>query len=411
MTFFKPIALLPGFGVSLSDFVDSADLAGFSVLEGPEGDDYLSDDEGGVVYQRLSGRRNRARSLTELVDRMGQGHYLTDDDVFGLSKEDLIDTPFPFGEDDEDETLMKEFGALGTDLVESLQQDSLIKASLFDELAGALHHICEQKIQLFSSEVNAMFEPYGLGHIKWRAKERASIAHKLGRREAKGEHILDIEDAERVINDGIGLRIELDDPSPEGVCKFLTALLEVAQNERVYIYMADNYSGRFSSPYATKEMVQRFVSELLDTTSSEIPEKGFEPWKVKKSGYTTLQFDIVVELSDGNYLRADLQACGKEVARIAFAEHLIYKLILGAYDDLVSQFPRVKDLSDRCRSWTQAEQHAYLEYTSSCFAYARNLELECITPKPKLPEQFQDEPLLDLFVLEDYYKRVVLRMG
>ena len=96
---------------------------------------------------------------------------------------------------------------------------------------------------------------------------------------------------------------------------------------------------------------------------------------------------------------------------MALAEHLPYKLLLHEYDYLEEQFPKIRALGDYCRSWGDEEIGVYLDYTSRCFAYAHARDLGQEAEKPVLPKQFQDEPLLDIFVLGDYYKRVVLNIG
>lgn len=149
----------------------------------------------------------------------------------------------------------------------------------------------------------------------------------------------------------------------------------------------ENYSGIDGIPYFTdRQIIQIRDVQMAAGRSIEIksiPEakrssKSLTPLEeqaLKKSGYTTAQFNAV--LKDGSL--AEIQVRGK--APFAEVEHIAYdstqekNTLSHIFDEYKS---KVKDLKPE-------DVKAYCRYRSECYNYYRNMELGIVSPKPELP--------------------------
>lgn len=171
----------------------------------------------------------------------------------------------------------------------------------------------------------------------------------------------------------------------------------------------ENYTGKNGIPYFTDKQINKLrdihiASGRPIRITSVSEEKRFgkvltpsEQDAIKKSGYTTAQFNVV--LKDGT--SAEIQIRGKgpfgDVEHIAYDATQDKNTLSHVFDDYQVKVKALGKDSD--------DAAAYCRYRNECYDYYRDLELGIVSPKPKLPANLDkilsEDSMIKLHKLDD----------
>jgi hypothetical protein len=272
-----------------------------------------------------------------------------------------------------------------------------VEAVSFDAIADTLEQIYADRTDEVYAYFEKLFEAYDLGEVVRRAKSFESIKAKLVDYSRMGTRIDSFEDAEVVINDGVGVKLLLDDTSPAAINKLLDALIEMASDGAIRIDAVKNYRGRGTDSYLSEKQIRNFKA-ALDKVEHHAPSFYSEQERVKKSGYTSLQLDLVFVLRDGTQVSCDFHIRGRDVDDVSFAEHFAYKLRKGKIDLNRISCPELLSFAEQLQTLTSEEKELYSNYQNACYEYARAKEQGGNPPVPQVPLELR-HPLFDLFQL------------
>ena len=207
------------------------------------------------------------------------------------------------------------------------------------------------------------------GYWKFRIKEPASILRKMKRAIGEGKIIQNIEDAKKVVIDGIGARLVLDHPDQETMSLFVDEIIELIESDEIRVEEIENYRGKGGLPYLTSEQMNKIIeaSQKNGFKSKAIKMGEFAE---KESGYTSLHINII--LPSG--ARAEIQVRGLLIEQLSEVSHVYYDFISGkGLSPHIEDNVAIRSALEDFKSMSEEEKKAYGRYLSEVYYYIRLL--------------------------------------
>ena len=252
--------------------------------------------------------------------------------------------------------------------------------SLFDGIATDTNAIKARQGDIYEVEGNIM---YG------RPKTIDSLGDKIVNKIKKGNNVPDLDAARKIVEDGIGTRLIVEEVNEENMQVITNRLCEEIENGSIEITEINNYRGENLPPYFTEKQIDQLKNAVTakkkqdeangiynNSTRDFKVISGSEKKATKESGYTACQINVVYK----NGALGEVQIRGREMDQLAEVEHIPYdtkqgKKLKPKYDNAVEM---IKSLSD--------EDYAnYQKYWQEMYAYAVKTERGIPCNKPELP--------------------------
>lgn len=230
------------------------------------------------------------------------------------------------------------------------------------------------------------------GNIMYgRAKGLESLRDKIVNKIASGDkNVANINDARKIVEDGIGTRLILDEINDENMQALTNKLCSEIENGNIQITEINNYRGKGLPPYFTDAQIEQIKNAVMirrnndrdnncyDETLKDLKViTGSHEKAVKASGYSALQLNVKYK----NGALGEIQIRGKEMDQVAEVEHVPYDIRKGKqlkpkYDNIAKE---IKALDDD----TYGE---YQKYWQGMFEYAIKKERGIPCARPELPD-------------------------
>lgn len=287
----------------------------------------------------------------------------------------------------------------GEDLFESLVSPGFRRHAPIHDVAAEIRRAAGRQYGLALQQMRHLLSEHG--QISGRLKSQESLNDKLSRIAQKSPPVhMDAQWAKSEIPDMIGLRLVLNQGTPQAVSQVVRSLSREIEQERLTVLKICNYHGLNSEPYLTNRHIQALAKAQHKQTPSApglpFALKHGDVEAIKESGYTAAQF----HLRFANGALGELQIRGPLVDRIAQLEHSIYDLRKAKTQPFryrVSASASAKAGQEAAiRALTPEQRQDYLGYVSQQYRNARRAEVnpgQALT-EPPLPDSLIPYPHL-----------------
>lgn len=273
----------------------------------------------------------------------------------------------------------------------NMQFDEAYKefTKLFDGIALDVNGLKKENIDIFAQGGNIM---YG------RPKSATSLGDKIVRKILQdGKDIPNIDSARALVEDGIGVRLILEN-SNEDVQTIVERLCSEIGTSEMRITGINNYHGpNITSGYFTDEQIKQIQNAIIFRRNQDVKDgvltgdkkdvsviTGTHEKATKPTGYAALQMNVRF----GNGALGEIQIRGPYMDRIAEKEHIVYDIKQGK--NVSEKYTEIKNiilnLSDENRA-------IYDEYWRLMFEYAflKDFGYDCEMPTLHLPDEISQK--------------------
>lgn len=217
---------------------------------------------------------------------------------------------------------------------------------------------------------------------------RSRVSHLVGRPLTPDLMSHMIDEAMLVVQDGVGVTLLLDDPSPAGAKSFLDFLVGSIRDGHLCVVAIRNYTAIEEVAYFGPRNVQSVVRAAEDMYLLAPEVYG----GVKDSGYTSVQFFLFT----ASGISIDLHVRGPLVDRVYRWEHFLFRC--RNRNRLLSSFsPEEQEAVAFYRSLNPEQQAQINALLRRLYTQARTLEISASEPSstdsivlPDLPALFAD---------------------
>jgi len=255
-----------------------------------------------------------------------------------------------------------------------------------------IRSVCKETLKLRDGKRKAQFTK--------RAKTKKSILEKLLNKASK-ERLTKKEDFDKLIRDIAASRIVLPKGNAQEIEVFVKEFVQGIKEGKIKPVMISNYHGENTKPYLSADQEYEIVRACLEN-GNEILQK-FGKGAIKKIGYTCLQINYKIP---GNII-CELQIRGREVDRIANAEHIFYKY--SNNPNYQNEFPQItkalEPIGKIISGLDKVQRGNYRSYLRRWYNWAREFEITGIkNPEPKCPKSIPKE--LSIENLNEEYRKI-----
>lgn len=188
------------------------------------------------------------------------------------------------------------------------------------------------------------------------------------------------------VNDLIGTRLVLENPSLEQMEKLTVAIIDAIKNDDINITQIKKYHGPKTEGYFTKAQIKRIqeAGAEKDLNIRVLEEQD----QIKPSGYCATQFKIIHK----NGSLGEFQVRGKVVDAFAEGEHIPYDLrtgkdVAGGNNKIGALLAPFKKAINKLN---ENQYKEYEKYLSKNYCYARRVEKGLSPKEVKLPGYFDE---------------------
>jgi hypothetical protein len=236
------------------------------------------------------------------------------------------------------------------------------------------------------------------GQWKFRSKNRGSIQAKMIKKYKAGKPIQKLKDVRRLISDGLGARLVLDDTGPEAIQGLVDSLERGIKSGEVVLERLKNYRLASGNAYLSDTQVDTLRKAVNNTGKTLNVLEGDDA--VKSSGYISLHLKIITD--DG--VASELQVRGELIDQLSEVVHVFYDYKSGKnLSPMYKDNKQVKKVLNRMKSLSKEEEESFSSYIIELFEYYRKVELDLTSVKspPKLPTKIQHLKELDVKYIWD----------
>lgn len=383
---------------------------------------YLSRNDVYKVLAEIERKRSNVDILQDGLNRETIDWYLSPDGLEHLKKIDLAGEYQSYGSGTvrsivEKLCILREaagalninqyhFGAGGgmkAGLLDEVVREQITRRS---ELYGRQLHDRYQAEYPVAREQLRKLLPEFADQVDGRCKDPSSIADKIRRKAVRSSGelsvIRNLWQANRVIGDGHGLALVLNEVSRANIEKVRDELIRGIKSGDVQVLEINNFRGEGENamPYFTDDDIERVRMAMemkrMRTPHAERPpilQVVDGPGAIKPSGYTSTQLNIRLrnpQTGEYDFPVCEFHIRGKELNEFYAVEHLAYDIRQGKNiyknPEVKARFePEVKPLLDAIEQMPEEDYKQFTSYLSQYYLYCRKLESGHVPPEPQLP--------------------------
>lgn len=230
--------------------------------------------------------------------------------------------------------------------------------------------------------------------ISGRIKSSTSVSEKLVKKVRSGRKYRTIDEARHQIGDLIGLRLILDDVSPDNMGKVTGQIVDAIKNKKLDLIELNNYHGKNNLSYFSEGQIETIQAAVRHAGKADKSGRKIMIFSgeeaVKSSGYTTSQMNVKYN----NGALGEFQIRGRQTNKIAELEHIVYDLRQGknlskGVEEVHSIYSKIEKAA---KSLNRKQFKMYQSYLSDVYEHARKTELGIFpNPKPVLPKTIKAE--------------------
>ncbi len=246
------------------------------------------------------------------------------------------------------------------------------------------------------AQMEGFFPEETFGKVGARPKNASSIEAKLSKAHLKkleqGGRIEDLRVARDAIDDAIGTRITLSDPSPKTIDAIVDRLVAGIEKGELGVTKINNYRAKTEGlPYCTEAQLER-IKQAVERRGGRVEIVSGEKAQ-KASGYTSLQMAVRYR----NGATGELQIRGHEVNILAEIEHINYDLKEGkGLSPSLQKIPQLAAVAKAISGLDARQLGAFNDYIAAKYRRARLAENGGRPPEVPLPEALRSHPELSI---------------